>query len=108
MTKIETDEFGLPPTTTLCIKNVINTYSCIVNAIVYGSRAKGNYTNSSDIDITLDAPEMSFPEYCQIATELDDLLLPYQIDLSLKHEIENPDLLDHIKRKGKILYSQHN
>jgi hypothetical protein len=33
---------------------------------------------------------------------LDDLLLPYKIDLSLLREIDNPQLLDHIDRVGQV------
>lgn len=34
----------------------------------------------------------------KIETMLDDLLLPYKIDLSSYHKIENEDLKDHINR----------
>ncbi|GHT72537.1 hypothetical protein FACS189456_1300 [Bacteroidia bacterium] len=36
--------------------------------------------------------------------EIDDLLLPYMIDLSIFHQIRNPDLVEHIERVGKKLY----
>lgn len=39
-----------------------------------------------------------------IIQELDELMLPYQIDLSVFDEIENPDLVDHIMRVGRPLY----
>ena len=38
--------------------------------------------------------------------QLDDLMLPYTIDLSTLSQIENEDLVAHIKRVGKIFYSQ--
>ena len=42
----------------------------------------------------------------RIENKLDDLLLPYKIDLSLMHEIKNVDLLDHIKRVGVVFYEK--
>lgn len=42
----------------------------------------------------------------EIALELDDLLLPYLIDLSAYHQIQNPDLIDHINRNGQIFYQK--
>jgi hypothetical protein len=42
----------------------------------------------------------------QIALALDDLLLPYRIDLSVFHQIDNPDLLDHIDRVGRLFYKK--
>ena len=38
---------------------------------------------------------------------LDDLLLPYQIDLSLMASLSHPDLLDHILRVGVVLYAKN-
>ena len=40
----------------------------------------------------------------KIDFELDDLLLPYTFDLSIYNQIDNPDLLEHIKRVGKDFY----
>ena len=34
------------------------------------------------------------------------LLLPWQFDLSAYREIENPALLDHIRRVGKVFYQR--
>lgn len=67
---------------------------------ISGSRAKGTYKKSSDIDLVLDAPEFSLSDLLALENELDDLLLPWEIDLALLHHIENPQLLDHIRRVG--------
>jgi len=37
----------------------------------------------------------------KMENDLDDLFLPYKIDLSLYRQINNTDLLDHIRRVGK-------
>jgi uncharacterized protein len=44
-----------------------------------------------------------FSELLRINGELDDLMLPYTIDLSLLKQIDNPSLLSHIERVGKPL-----
>jgi predicted nucleotidyltransferase len=77
----------------------------IKKVILYGSRAKGNFKTGSDIDLTVDAPDMTLSELLEIENDLDDLLLPYKIDLSLLHHIDNPALLEHIERIGKIFYN---
>ena len=38
--------------------------------------------------------------------EVDDLLLPYQFDLSLFHSLNNKDLIDHIQRRGIVIYNK--
>jgi len=42
----------------------------------------------------------------KIENEIDDLLLPYKIDLSIYHKIENNQLVDHINRVGKVFYEK--
>lgn len=98
------DRFGLYVGTLEKILNVLQKYSEIQRAIIYGSRVKGNYKPGSDIDIALDAPTMSFSTQFKLENELDDLLLPYKIDLSTIHNIDNPALLDHIQRVGVVVY----
>jgi len=37
---------------------------------------------------------------------IDDLLLPWKVDLALQHTIENPELLGHIERVGVPVYER--
>lgn len=78
----------------------------IDRVILYGSRAKGNFRAGSDIDLCLEADTMNIAELLQLSGEIDDLLLPWKVDLALKHTIENPDLLTHIERLGVTLYQR--
>ena len=80
--------------------------SRITRALIYGSRAKGNYRRGSDIDIALDAPRMTYEDCLRLAATLDDLMLPWRIDLSLLHQIDNPALLEHIARVGKPFWTR--
>ena len=100
----ELTQFGLPGATVAALCGVLAQYPQIDRAIVYGSRAKGNYRPGSDIDLTLDAPTLTFAELLRIETKLDDLMLPYQMDVSLLAQIDNPQLRSHIDRVGKVLW----
>ncbi len=92
--------YGLNIEEIKAIKKVLAEYPAITKVILYGSRAKGNFRNNSDIDITLVGKQLTLNTLFAIENDLDDLLLPYQIDLSLFHHIENPALIDHINRVG--------
>ena len=81
-------------------------YEGIGSVVIYGSRAKGNFKVGSDIDLTIIENSISFPKFLEIENTLDDLLLPYKIDLSLKRKISNVDLLSHIDRVGKLFYKR--
>ena len=90
------------------INSVFKKYEDIEKVLLYGSRAKGNFKPYSDIDLTLVGSSLTLTELFSINTELDDLLLPYKIDLSIYHKIENRDLLEHIDRVGITLYKNEN
>ncbi len=97
--------FGLKEHTIEAIQNCFRQYEGIEQVVIYGSRAKGNYKRGSDIDLTI-VGNLNFSQLLKLEIELDDLLLPYIIDLSLKSNISNPDLLNHIDRVGKIFYDK--
>jgi len=71
---------------------------------LYGSRAKGNFKNGSDIDLTLKGDNISLTVLNSIVNQIDDLLLPYSFDLSIFNKITNPDLIEHISRVGLVFY----
>jgi len=95
--------FGLKESIIQNIKDVFSRYSEIEKAVIYGSRAKGNYRKGSDIDITLFG-DLTYAQLNRIATQLDNLSLPYTIDLSLYNHIDTPDLIEHIHRVGHVFY----
>ncbi|MBT3385281.1 MAG: nucleotidyltransferase domain-containing protein [Prolixibacteraceae bacterium] len=97
-------KFGLKHEHIKAINAIFIRYPIIELVIIYGSRATGKYRKESDIDLTLIEFELSFSELMEIGNELDDLLLPYKIDLSQKRKISNPDLIEHINRVGQIFY----
>jgi predicted nucleotidyltransferase len=75
--------------------------------ILYGSRAKGNYKNGSDIDLTLrGGADLTLKVLYKIMGELDDLPLPYTIDLSIFDDISDLDVIEHIQRVGITFYQK--
>jgi predicted nucleotidyltransferase len=96
-----TPRFGLKETTIQKICVILRRYPQVKQAILYGSRAKGNYKNGSDIDLTLrGGADLTLRVLYKIMDELDDLLLPYTIDLSIFKDIGDPDVIEHIQRVG--------
>jgi hypothetical protein len=60
----------------------------------------------SDIDIALEGSALNLHDLLRLDTALDDLLLPWEIDLSLLSVIDNPAILEHIARVGKVLWTR--
>lgn len=88
------------------MSSVFSQHPEVEEVILYGSRAKGNYSNGSDIDFVLIGKNLDLKKLRIISRELDDLLLPYTIDLALYDHIKNSDLIDHINRVGKSFYKK--
>ena len=100
-------KFGLKETTIQKICGVFAKYPQVDQAVIYGSRAKGNYKNGSDIDLTLHGGEgLTLNILYKILEEIDDLLLPYTVDLSIFHDLSDPDFIEHIQRVGMVFYKR--
>ncbi len=97
-------KFGLKEQTINKIVKVFQSFPEIEQVILYGSRAKGTNKPGSDIDLTIKGKNLNLQLINKIDLELDDLLLPYTFDLSIYNQIDNSDLLEHIKRVGKDFY----
>lgn len=100
-------KFGLPDSVVERIGAVLARYPQVDQAILYGSRAKGTQRNGSDIDLTLrGGSDLDGKVLFRLIDELDELLLPYQIDLSLHADIRDPSVLEHIARVGSVFYTK--
>jgi predicted nucleotidyltransferase len=99
-------KYGLSQSTIQKICAVLRRYPQVEKATLYGSRAKGNYKNGSDIDLTLHGPDLSLNTVYKILDDLDELLLPYTIDLSIFNHISDPDVIGHIQRVGITFYDK--
>jgi predicted nucleotidyltransferase len=99
--------FGLKDTTIQKIQFVLARYPQVEKAILYGSRAKGNYKTGSDIDLTLlGGEDLTLKILYRIMEEIDDLLLPYTFDLSIFHDISDAAVIEHIQRVGMVFYAR--
>lgn len=99
-------QFGLPESAITAIRSVLAAHPEVKQGILYGSRAKGNFKPGSDIDLTLMGSGLSHNLLLRIIDELDDLLLPWMIDLSLFEDLEHQELRDHIHRVGVIFFAR--
>lgn len=95
---------GLTDAALAAIRQVLARHPEVEVAILYGSRALGRHRPASDIDLTLIGSAISAAALARIDAELDDLLLPWMIDLSWQASIHHPALLAHLERAGLELY----
>ncbi len=82
------------------ILDIITANPAVEEAILFGSRAKGNYRNGSDVDIALKGENLTLTDVLHIDNQLDDTYLPYTFDIILYHHINDPNVIEHIDRVG--------
>lgn len=97
--------FGLKKQHIDAINECFAQFPEIDQVVIYGSRTMGNFKSGSDIDLTITG-DLDYRSLMKLENRLDDLLLPYKIDLSLRQKISNPDLIGHIERVGKVFYEK--
>ncbi|SFX25236.1 nucleotidyltransferase domain-containing protein [Marinospirillum alkaliphilum] len=97
-------QIGLEPHQLQMVLQCFANHPEIEQAMVYGSRAKGNYHQRSDLDLALKG-QLNRHQLAQIKLELEDTNLPISIDLLNYQELTNPLLKEHIDRVGITIYS---
>ena len=97
---------GIPDAESTKVLELIQRHPRVRRVVLYSSRALGRHRPGSDLDLCLDAPDMELGELLKLGGALDDLLLPWRIDLQLRHLIDHKGLLDHLERVGQVLWTQ--
>ena len=99
-------DIGIKPDYVNGLLRIFQRYPRVEKVLVYGSRAMGTHRHNSDIDLCLIGDAVTYPDQYNIAGEIDDLLMPYLVDLSRYAQLENPNFRAHIDAVGKVLYER--
>lgn len=98
---------GLSPEELEIIRQAVARSPEVEKCILFGSRAKGNYRRGSDVDLVLLGKGVDEKTRFNVSDFLnEETLLPYFFDVLIFDKIENPELIDHINRIGKIVYQR--
>ncbi len=103
---IKTESFGLDKNVVHSLSEIFESTSEIEEVIIYGSRAKGNFLEGSDIDLTIKGRAVTFDTVLQLMDKTEDLGLLYKIDIQNHRAITDADVLEHIHRAGKVFWKR--
>lgn len=99
--------FGLNQTDLEIIISLLKRFHEVKEAILFGSRAKGNYRTGSDVDISLKGEELNSEIISRISYHLnEETAMPYKFDVVNYHKISNIELKNHIDRVGICFYTE--
>lgn len=99
-------KFGLQQQDLDDIIRILQSFSAIEEAIIFGSRAKGNFKKGSDIDIAVKGKRIDHQVISSLSFLLnEESVMPYFFDIIHFEEISDKELLAHINRVGQCIYS---
>lgn len=75
-----TQRTGLSPQITESIKAEVKRFPEVRAAYLFGSRARGDFRDQSDIDIAIDAPTMTASHFAQLWNAIDSLPIAFPLD----------------------------
>ena len=68
--------------------------------VLFGSRAMGTFTPTSDIDLALYGDDLTLSDQAALAEAMAELSIPQRVDILIHHRIENRALREHIRKHG--------
>ena len=96
---------GLPEGAQEKLMGVFESQPRLQEVWLYGSRAMGRDRPASDVDLCLTGDTLGHGDLLRMMASVDDLLLPWQVDMALRHQLPD-DLLGHINRVGRCIWRQ--
>ena len=100
---IENTKYGLLESDINDVISILLKNKTILKIVLFGSRAKGNFRDGSDVDIALKGANLKLDDIIDVSLEIDKLFLPYKFDFVIYDRIEEKTLIEHIDRVGIVL-----
>jgi predicted nucleotidyltransferase len=101
---MKAEKFGLRESDLKEITQVLQKFDTIYEAILFGSRAKGNFFHGSDVDIAI-VGDFDFKDFIHLRYLLnEESMMPYSFDVVVYKDIQNQKLKEHIDRVGICIY----
>lgn len=101
------EQFGIDESIIEDIVNVIRKYKEVTKAVIFGSRARGDYKKASDIDIALFGDNLTNTINTKIFFEIDELYMPYKVDLINFNTLGKENKIrENILKEGVEIYAK--
>ena len=78
----------------------------VERAVLFGSRATGTHSVSSDVDIALIGDRLTLTDHARLAAALDEIPMAQSVDLLLYDSIQDETLRKHIRYQSVEWYAK--
>ena len=94
---------GLSSQITAWLRAEVERFPDVRAAYLFGSRARGDFSPQSDIDIAIDAPHMSQERFAQLWSAIDGLPIAFPLDCLWIQALPDSPLKSQIARDALAL-----
>ena|SRR5271157_5646599 len=98
--------FGLEESQLREIRQITGEFLSIDSGILFGSRAMGTFSPSSDVDIAITGEDVSLKDQIRLSARLNENRDLLKYDVVRYCTITNKKLIDHIQKHGKKIYER--
>lgn len=99
--------FGIAPNVQKKLVRVFDDTPNLQQVFVYGSRARGDQRLESDIDLAVDAPEMTETDFVMLKSRIEDLGLIYRTDVVNLSAVLSADFRTRIEKDKQVFWQPH-
>jgi predicted nucleotidyltransferase len=98
--------FGLRDSIINNIQSILSKYDEIKKALIFGSRARGDYRKTSDIDIAIFADNITSTKLNLLRNDFEELDIIYTIDVVDFYKISKEELKNNIRKQGIVIFDK--
>jgi len=100
-------KFGLKEDIISKLTEVFEANPKVDKALIFGSRAKGNYRRDSDIDIAIKGAAITLDDILKMQVQFEEKGVKFKIDLLYYNGIKEKTVIEHIDRVGIDIYVRY-
>ncbi|MGH6625884.1 MAG: DEAD/DEAH box helicase family protein [Burkholderiaceae bacterium] len=96
--------FGIAPGVAGDLAGRFERFPGVERVWIYGSRARGDHRDASDIDLMVDAPDWEGTDFSRLWAAVDDLRVLYGVDLAHWQSTLSPEFRAQVERDRKVFW----
>lgn len=88
------------------LSDYCSTHPSIEKLMLFGSRARGDFQQTSDIDLAIYTRNATHTEQHLIEQTIQEMVTPLKIDVVFTDRLTNEQLISNILQEGLVAYEQ--